>query len=497
MTNASSPTRHYLGVYLPWLPAERVIRTRAALRDTPFALINTTAGGIRVAAVSPAAAPLGLVGLALADARARLPALVTVEHDPAADVALQAWLADGCERFTPSVAVDGSNGLLLDMTGCSFEADAVIARLAHHGVTARAAIAVTPDAASALAEFAVGEISTLPIAALRADTDIHRALRRAGLTTIGALARLPRAPLAARFGAAVATRLTRLLGDADIRLIPRRAPPAIVRDHRAAEPILTVAGATSVIDRLLIQVAADLAARGHGGRAFAVTLFRSDGHVARLRIDTSAPTRSPALIHRLLDERIAALADPLDPGFGFDHVRLAVLVTEPLAEAQLDLDGGSIAADAVAALIDRLTTRLGASRVRRLAIGDSHIPEQAAFDLAIGARDIAAWPPPVAGEPPSRPLHLFTPPQRIEVIAEVPDGPPRWFRWHRVRHDVTRAEGPERIAAEWWRRRDGQGLTRDYYRVENVHGRRFWLFRHGLYGDEVALPGWYLHGLFA
>lgn len=57
-------------------------------------------------------------------------------------------------------------------------------------------------------------------------------------------------------------------------------------------------------------------------------------------------------------------------------------------------------------------------------------------------------------------------------------------------------EGPERIAAEWWRRRDNKGLTRDYYRVEDVQGRRYWLFRHGLY-DEKDGPRWYIHGLFA
>ena len=103
---------------------------------------------------------------------------------------------------------------------------------------------------------------------------------------------------------------------------------------------------------------------------------------------------------------------------------------------------------------------------------------------------------PEPGEPPTRPFHLFDPPQPIEVIAEVPDGPPHQFRWRRATHAVRRYEGPERIAAEWWRRRDNGGLTRDYYRVEDVHGRRYWLFRHGLY-DEKPDPRWYIHGVFA
>jgi protein ImuB len=134
--------------------------------------------------------------------------------------------------------------------------------------------------------------------------------------------------------------------------------------------------------------------------------------------------------------------------------------------------------------------------VRRLVAADSHIPEQAAFDLAFAAAPPTPWPSPVPGEPPTRPLELFDPPQPIEVVAEVPDGPPRRFRWRQQLHDVALAEGPERIAAEWWQRADGAGLTRDYYRVEDRQGQRFWLFRHGLYGTEKSAPGWYLHGLF-
>ena len=122
---------------------------------------------------------------------------------------------------------------------------------------------------------------------------------------------------------------------------------------------------------------------------------------------------------------------------------------------------------------------------------------QAVLSLpAIAAATSGHWPPPDSGEPPQRPLHLFDPPQRIEVTAEVPDGPPRQFRWRRTLHDVTRFEGPERIAPEWWRDRPAT-LTRDYYRIEDARGRRFWVFRHGLYGQEERDPGWYMHGLFA
>jgi protein ImuB len=203
------------------------------------------------------------------------------------------------------------------------------------------------------------------------------------------------------------------------------------------------------------------------------------------------------LVHRLFAERIEALADPIDPGFGFDLVRLAVPVLEPLAPTQLALEGGEVRDGELIALIDRLSTRLGRTRVRRLVPRDTHIPEQAALALpAIEAPAPAPWPAPAPGEPPLRPIHLFDPPQPIEVIAEVPDGPPKHFRWRRTSHSVTRYEGPERIAAEWWTRDDNAGLTRDYYRIEDARGRRFWVFRHGLY-RETERPRWYVHGVFA
>lgn len=488
-------------MYLPWLPAERAVGANAAPPDTPFAVVHNVAGALRIAAVSAAAEPLGVVGLTLADARARLPSLVVVAHDPAADAALLDRLADGCECFSPTVAVLAPQTIMIDITGCrggDMLAAAAVTRLARHGVTARTAVAGTPDAAAALAKFDTDDVAGLPVSALDVDPDVHLGLRRAGLTTIGALVGRPRAPLAARFGAKVPILLARLAGEVDTRLVPRRQPPEIVAEHRFAEPITTMSGVDIALDRLLLETCRTLVQRGQGGRRFELGLFRSDGHVERLEVASSTPTRDATTIRRLIAERIAALADPLDPGFGFDLIRFAVPVTERLVEAQLDLDGGSTRGGEVAELVDRLTTRLGANRIRRLANGSSHVPEQASFDLPTPSIPPGqAWLPPQPGDPPLNPLHMFTPPQPIQVMAAVPDGPPLWFRWHRKRHDVSHAEGPLRIAAEWWRRRDGHGLTRDYYRVESGDGHRYWVFRHGLYAVESVSPDWYLHGLFA
>ena len=552
---------------------------------------------MRIVALDTRALKLGLApGLTLADARARVPELAAIDHDPHADRLWLERIANGCDRWTPMVALDPPDGVTLDITGCvesflvhqspfassSFErsreasveksrlgetsrlrvsitldpaleangdwkSEAALAsdveeRLAAAGLTLRLAFAGTPEAAQALARYQAlpatdeaGAIRRLPIAALRIEEDIETALRRAGLKTIGDLADRPAAPLAARFGEALVAALDDMLGRADSRISPRRALPAIACERRFAEPIATTRDALAVLDDLVREAVIALEERHSGGRRFTGRLYRSDGQVSEIAIETGLPTRDPAVPARLFRERIDALADPIDPGFGFDMIRLAVPAIEPLAATQLKLEGGKVAEEAMAALVDRLSTRLGRNRVRRFAPRDTHIPEQQTLVLsAVDLPDPAPWPAPPPGEPPLRPIHLFDPPQRIEVIAEVPDGPPRRFRWRRTHHEVARYEGPERIAGEWWRvrvsrlpdpapsvlrprpGRDAMDcdeadaaaqplsppkgkplLTRDYFRVEDVRGRRFWLFRHGLYGCETETPDWYVHGLFA
>jgi protein ImuB len=353
-----------------------------------------------------------------------------------------------------------------------------------------------------LARYPVADIRQLPIAALELEVEATQGLLRAGLKSIGDMAARPMAAIAARFGREAVEALRHLLGEVDRPIRPRIPPAPIRAERRFAEPIARTEYALEVLGGLAAEAVRQLEQVQAGGRRFEAAFFRSDGLVRPLAVETSQPTRDAKLVIRLFGERIEGLSDPIDPGFGFDLIRLSVPVVEPLAAAQLKLEGGAARDAEVAALIDRLSTRLGRNRVRRLVPVDAHIPEQMQLSLpAVEAGSpAAAWPVSPAGEPPLRPLHLFDPPQPIEVIAEVPDGPPHRFRWHRAFHEVRRFEGPERIASEWWKRRDGvvdrAGLTRDYYRVEDARGRRFWIFRHGLY-DEKPNPQWYMHGLFA
>ncbi len=479
-------------------------------------LFETVANALRIAAGDRRALALGLTpGLTLADARARVPELMTVEMDGQADAALLERLADVCDRYTPLVALDPPDGLILDITGCAHLfageerlRDDLMQRCHRAGIEVQASIAGTPDAARALARFggagivppgAEGEaVRGLPAAALGLAPETATALGRAGLKTIGDLMMRARPPLAARFGADLTAKLERTTGNQDIGITPRRPLPACVVERHSAEPIADIDTILAILAGLADEAARMLEGRGEGGRTFEAAFLRTDGVVTRIAVATGRPLRDAKALMRLLRERLDSLENALDPGFGFDIIRLAVAASEALAPAQASLDGRLVEEDEVADLVDRLGARFGPEAVRRLARVDTHIPERSARSLpaSIAHANGVGWGAPDPGMPPARPLYLFGRPQPIETLAEVPDGPPLRFRWRRVLHEIARAEGPERIAPEWWRDADDT-LTRDYYRVEDSAGRRFWVFREGQYGEEGVSPRWFIHGTFA
>jgi protein ImuB len=460
---------------------------------------------MRLTALSRAAIALGLTpDLTLADARARIPDLVALDRDHGAEARLLARIVAGCVRYTPMAAAEPPDGVILDISGCAhafggeeeLESD-LRRRLKASGITALSALGDTPEQARALARFGHSgkHLLNLPVDALEADAAVTLALRRAGLKTIGDLASRPRKMLAARFGD-LAVRLGRMLGEQDRHISPERPLPPVFALRRFAEPIGRIEDALACLEELGAQAAGTLLERHEGGRRFVARFFRSDGAIARIEVATGQPARDPALLIRLFRERVDALADPIDPGFGFDMIRLDVGQCEPLAARQDDHLAPSRHEEDLAELIDRLSTRLGARRIHRVQPENSHIPECAAS--ACTPSKAPAWETPPEDEPPMRPLRLFDPPQPVAaVMSEVPDGPPMRFTWRGRTYAIARWEGPERIAAEWWRRRDRGGKPRDYYRVEDAAGHRFWLFRHGLHDAGKGAPDWYLHGLFA
>lgn len=531
MTNAISVKRRYLALWFPFLPTDRLRRQTAGKAgfdgtdtwpDAPLVLVAKQRGALRLGAVCPEARVLGLAtGMTLADARALVPDLAVAEMDEGADRHLLKRLGQHCIGWSPRVSLDPPDGITLDIAGVSHlfggesglvaEVEKAMARL---GLGLRLAVASTAEAAQALTRHGAGQagdersaIRALPVIALGLDAEATLALTRAGLKTLGDLASRPASALAARFGMTAVTALHRLLGEEQAPIATLAHPEPLHFERRFAEPVALQSSIAACFAELLREAGRHMEKRDLGARRFVLTLFRSDGARQRLEIATGLATRDPAGVLRLFDERIAALADPLDPGFGYDRISLFLPQAELLGPQQPELGGAERQEVSLADLIDRLSTRFGPGSIRRLVPRDSHVPEQAQLALpAIEAPLPVQWPDPPAGEPPLRPLFLFDPPQPVEVIAEVPDGPPHRFHWKRKLHEVRLYEGPERIAAEWWRREGGENgpgegkgkasLTRDYYRVEDMRGRRYWLFRHGLY-EEKAGPRWYVHGLFA
>lgn len=471
-------------------------------------------GALRLSAVDPEAARQGLsAGLTLADARARLPVLRVINSHPEADEALLARVLDDFDRFSPMIALDPPHGLVLDVTGCAHLRggetgllQAVQSRAINLGLQNRCALASTPQAAHALCRYGAGgvfgpeagrtAVRNLPIAALKLEEREEQALRRAGLKRLADLDDRPRAPLAARFGADFPARLARVLGDEDIRITPHRPAPPILANRIFFEPISADEDVQLVLSDLLEETMSRLEAATQGARAFEASFYRVDGGVRRIGLRVGRATRNAGSVLRLFRERLAALNAPLDPGFGFDQIRMSAMAVERLAPVQAGLSEDADTAGDLDALIDRLVARLGPEAVLRFQSRGSHIPERAVRWISAGSNPVAPepWPERDPDSPPLRPLHLFNPPQMVETVAEAPDGRIFRFRWRRVVHNVARVEGPERIAHEWWRTQDPR--IRDYYRVEDADGRRFWLFRQGMYG-ETPEPRWFIHGLFA
>ena len=490
---------------------------RAAPPDgAPFALIASTAGGWHLAAVDAKARRLGLApGQLLADARARLPALETREHEPGKDRAALIKLAHWCTRFAPYVAPwpaqnEDSAGLTFDIEGCAHlfggEAgmvEAMAVAFARLGLTARLAVADTIGAAQAYACYgrenktlvAAGEqraaIVPLPVAALRIAPDMAATLRHLGLKTIGDLLPLPRAPLAARFGANLLTRLDQALGRARESFSPLLPHAPTRAQVILAEPIVSQAHVLTLVEKLANDLEPVLERDGKGARALRLTLFRVDGETVGAEIRLAAASREPAHIVKLFSLKLDALQDDYDVGFGFEAARLDVTDTERMAPLQTGLaDESEHARNAkLSLLIDRLGSRLGIESVLRASPHDTHIPERAMVLKPAAQYHEQPWE-----EAPMRPLLMLPCAEPAEVTALLPEGPPLQFSWRGVRYAVAHAEGPERIRPEWWH--DTHVHARDYYTVEDEDGRRFWIYRDGYYGGE-AHPRWFVHGIYA
>jgi protein ImuB len=504
----------WLAIYLPRLNTDRLIRSGQAPEGRALAVYTKETGAFLLTGVDARASALGLrLAMSLADARAIHPKLAAVEADPDEDARTLENIAGWCERFTPIVVLDPPEGLFLDITGCAHLfggeralRDQIITRLHAQGFGARAAIAPTPGAAWALARYSTRIIAgddlketlaPLPIEALRMQEAATSLLKRVGLKSVGLLFDKPRAPFAARAGEHAMLRLDQALGLATEALTPRRPPPPVFALRRFLEPLFSVETILVATEHLCEDVVQKLELRGAGARLAMLHLFGVDGRDRVIEIGVSRPERSVKALLRLFREKLNIIAENLNAEFGIEAARLDIVQLESVREGSrllVNVEEAAASPEQINAIVDVLSARLGAQRVLRPKLVEVHNPERAAgWRPALKDKSIETKHKPPRDGVMRRPLTLFARPQPIEALATVPDGPPIRFRWRRVLREVMRAEGPERISGDWM----GDELTRDYYRVEDKDGRRYWLYREGLYGETEDPPRWFVHGLFA
>ena len=463
-----------------------------------------------IAAVDAIAARYGLYpGMPVAQGQALVPDLTVLEARAEDDTAALRRLAGWCLRYAPLAAAAPPDGVWIDVTGSAHLQGGetrllrdLVSRLLAQGFTARAAVADTPGAAHAMARFGGREVAvvpsggqeaalaTLPLAALRLPEQTLDGLRLMGIERIGALAALPRAPLVRRFGALVTTRLDQAFGRVAEAIEPEFPPELIQARLTFVEPLLTAEAFATVIDRLTATVCLDMERSGGGARRLDLLFELVDGTAQAIRIGTARASRDTRHLTRLLKERI----ERIDPGLGVEAMRLIVPRLDRLvpAQAAARLTAADIEEPDIAPLIDRLANRLGPGRVYRVAPVDSDVPERSVRRVQAQEKAAGGW----RADLP-RPVRLLDPPRPVEAMALLPDHPPMAFTWRRVRHRVRRADGPERIAGEWWKRGGETRSVRDYFQVEDEDGHRYWLFRRG--DGENGVSGdmrWFLHGFF-
>jgi protein ImuB len=282
-------------------------------------------------------------------------------------------------------------------------------------------------------------------------------------------------------------RLDQARGRQDEALSPLLPPPHCYVRMDFAEPIQQRADIDRALNLLLKRLTDALRPQESGPRKLDLTCYRLDGEAQRIGIGTARASLDAAHLFRLFEEKL----DQLRPDDGFEAMRLSGREMERMQAYQADIETGGAGHHDLAPLIDRLANRLGEEAVHRVETRESHIPERAVRHLpALAESPRLHWP-----KAAHRPVRLLPHPEPIEAIAPIPDDPPVQFRWRHVLHKVRAAEGPERIASEWWLPGEEDAEIRDYYRVEDSEGRRYWLYRAGLY-QAMPAPRWYLHGMF-
>lgn len=461
-----------------------------------------------VAALDIAALKAGLrLGMPVSKAQAILPGLIVEELKPEEDAEALRHLAFWFLRiYAPIVAPDAPDGLVLDTTGADhlhgnekLMLTGMINRLHALGFAARAAIAESWGAAHAMARFgseaativpqgnSTSMLAPLPLVALRLDARLVADLKIMGFRRISELAAAPRAPVTLRFGPEVGRRLDQAHGILSEPIEPIRVAELVEVRRFFPEPIGAAETIARYTKKLVEQLCLGLEKRGLGARRVDLVFHRVDSGLQAIRAGTSKPARDVKQLTRLLTDRI----DTVDPGFGIEKMTITATHAEPLMAGQARSNLLDEARADIGETVDVIINR--GHKVYRYAAVQSDVPERSVQAIpAQAAEDEIGWP-----DHWPRPVRLLFKPEPIQTVALLPDHPPKSFTWRGVRHLVKRADGPERVFGEWWKRDRELTAVRDYFRVENESGERFWIFRSG--DGEHAETGslnWFMHGLF-
>jgi protein ImuB len=496
--------RRYLSIWFPYFATDRMARLHPELKDKPFLLYAPERGRMVVKASSKTLSKEGIFpGMVVADVRAILPSVEVFSDDPAAENKLLKNLAEYCFRYTPTVATDSPDGLILDISGCAHlwggelpYLKTITARFRNGGYYVRAAIADTIGTAWAVARYGSNHpivepgaqteaLFPLPPAALRPDGATLQRLEKLGFRETGQLIRIPRSNLRRRFGDSLLTRLGQALGTEHETLQPVQSTPVYQERLPCLEPIRTAKGIEIALKRLLEMLCERFFREGKGMRTGVLQGYRIDGEIEQISIGTNRASRNAAHLFKLFELKIPEI----EPALGIELFTLEATLVEDVSEIQEALwNTGSNNPKAVAELLDNIAGKVGMQAIHRYLPQDYHWPERSVKEIG----NMEEQPETEWRTDRPRPLHLLPEPEPVEVMVALPDYPPLHFRYNGKIIRVAKADGPERIEQEWWLR---TGPPRDYYRVEDENGARYWLFRLGLYGNKK--PRWFLHGFFA
>jgi len=499
--------RRFVSIWFRHLTTDWLTLRRPELREVPFVFAASVRGRIVVTAANVLAKANGITaGMAAADAKAIVPSLEVVDDIPGQAAKLLKALGEWCIRYTPLIAADLPDGLILDVSGCAHlwggeraYLGAIIKILRSKGYDARGAMADTVGTAWAVARFGrvkpiiesdrqADALLPLPPAALRLEPVILERLQKLGFYTIKSFIGIGRSVLRRRFGQGFLLRLDQALGSEDEPLQLLQPVEPYQERLPCLEPIRTETGIEIAIKKLLESLCLRLQGEGKGLRTAILKCYRVDGQLIEVSIGTNRASHHIGHLFKLFELKISSI----EPALGIELFILEAPKVEdvdPVQEVLWSPEGCGLEDASLAELLDRLANKIGAGSIHRYLPDEHYWPERS---IKI-ARSLKEKPGTAWRTDRPRPSLLLPRPERIEVTSLIPDYPPMLFIYKNKVHQVKKADGPERIEREWWLE---SGEHRDYYYVEDQDGSRYWLFRSGHYSGNQS-GQWFIHGFFA